>query len=70
LKRDQAMVLDVELWQPSPEQSEIFFFRVQSRLKELGGTLISEYSGHSMKLMRIEATGEAIAELLKLPEIA
>lgn len=65
-----SYLLDVELWQPSPEMAEIFTYRVATKLKDLGGKVISEYRGNAALLLRIEAKGEAIRGILELPEVA
>ena len=39
-------------------------------MRELGGTLVSEYRGNAALLMRIEADGDAIRGILDLTEVA
>jgi len=62
--------LDVELWQPSDDDVQLFMYRVAHRLKELGGVLVNEYRGNSAVLMRVQGDGEVIRKLLELPEVA
>lgn len=62
--------LDVELWQPSDDDVQLFVFRVARRLEELGGTLVNEYRGSSAVLVRVQGDGDVIRGLLELPEIA
>jgi hypothetical protein len=66
----KLFVLDLELWQPSADLVDRFIYRVARKLEELGGTLINEYRGNAAVLVRVEASGSALKELLDLPEIA
>lgn len=68
--KSEKFILDVELWLPNQEKAEIFTHRVAARLRELGGTLVSEYRGNAALLMRIEADGDAIRGILDLNEVA
>jgi hypothetical protein len=67
---DEKFLLDVELWQPSADMAQIFTHRVATRVKELNGTIISEYRGSSALLLRVEGSGRAIKGLIELPEVA
>jgi subtilisin family serine protease len=62
-------VLDVELWQPHPDEILGFVARVESVLHGHNGALVNEYRGSAMTLLRVRAAGAAIRALLDLPEV-
>ncbi len=67
----EEFVLDIELWKPDdPGQARIFVYRVEGKLKQRNGELVSEYRGNAALLVRVRGTGQVIRELLELPEVA
>ena len=67
---DQEYLIDLDLWQPNPEQAQLFTTRVAHRLDDLGGTLVNEYRGASALLVRMRGSGAVVREILELPEVA
>src|SRR5579871_6525274 len=69
LPQDRRIV-DVELWQPNPEEVDRYIFRVTQRVEALGGTVVNTYRGNAAVLLRIDGTGVVMQALLQLPEVA
>jgi hypothetical protein len=68
---DQEYVLDIELWEFGAQAArrrkaeEIIAF-----VEQQGGELYDHYSGPSITMVRIKATGQAIRPVFSVPEVA
>jgi hypothetical protein len=67
---DVADVFDLELWQPDSNSVIGFVSRIEFVVQQHGGTIINEYKGRSMTLVRVRGSGDAIRALLDLPELS
>ena len=68
---EEMYVLDVELFHPADDmQAQVFTYRLEQVLKKKGGAILNTYIGKNLLLCRVEARGDAIREVLTLPEVA
>ncbi|WAJ26666.1 S8 family peptidase [Antarcticirhabdus aurantiaca] len=64
-------LLDVELWDIDEELTrELHLDRVERKVREFGGELLSRYRGAGMFVMRVRVSGAGLRELLAMREIA
>lgn len=68
---ETEFLVDVELWYIDDEVlRDLYLDRVARKVRELGGELLSRYSGAGILIARVRLSGAVLRELLSMKEVA